>query len=147
MTPRAVAAAGLAGALTTNVLHEIVRRTLPRPPRVDLLGMQALAKSADAADIPAPRGRRLYLMALAGDLASNSAYFALTAASGRRGSAAYVVGGALGIVAGIGAVVLPRPLGLAADTTSRSLTTALLTVAVYTAGGFAAGAVTAKANA
>ncbi len=133
--------AGAAGALTTNVLHELIRRMRSDAPRVDLLGMQALAKASEAAGAPVPRGGALYLTTLAGDLASNTAYFALVATAQRSKGAQIAVGTALGVVAGIGAVVLPRPLGLTTATTSRTPATALLTIALYTAGGFVAGAV------
>jgi hypothetical protein len=45
--------AGAAGALTTNVLHELLRRGMrPDTPRVDLLGMQAVAKVLAALELP-----------------------------------------------------------------------------------------------
>ncbi len=131
---------GAAGAVTTNALHELVRRAVPNAPRVDLLGMQALSKTVTAAGAPAPRGRRLYLLTLAGDLVSNAAYFALVGVAGRSGRRSFATGAGLGVVAGLGAVLLPRPLGLAPSTTARSFATALLTVALYTAGGLAAAA-------
>lgn len=134
-------AAGAAGALTTNVLHEIVRRMRKDAPRVDLLGMQALAKSSEVAGANAPRGRALYLSTLVGDLASNTAYFALAGSGQRTKGAQLAAGAALGVIAGIGAVVLPRPLGLSTATTSRTPAMAALTIALYTAGGLAAGAV------
>ncbi|GAC1301106.1 MAG: hypothetical protein NVSMB19_08860 [Vulcanimicrobiaceae bacterium] len=133
--------AGAAGAVTTNVLHEIVRRVRSDAPRVDLLGMQALAKSADALGAPPPRGRALYLATLAGDLASNTVYFALAGTGGRSKGAQIGLGIALGAIAGAGAVVLPRPLGLTTTTTARTRTTSLLTIALYTAGGCVAGVV------
>jgi hypothetical protein len=51
------------------------------------------------------------------------------------------LGVALGAVAGLGAVLLPGPLGFSAMTTNRTLRTKLLTTALYTAGGLAAGLV------
>lgn len=125
---------GAAGAVTTNALHELVRRAVPNAPRGDLLGMQALSKTVTAAGAPAPRGRRLYVRTLAGDLVWNAAYFALVRVAGRSARRAFTTG------AGLGAVLLPRPLGLAPSTTARSFATALLTVALYTAGGLAAAA-------
>jgi len=133
--------AGAAGAVTTNVLHEIVRRRVARAPRVDLLGMQALAKSAEALGASPPRGRALYLATLAGDLASNTAYFALVGTGGRAKGAQIGLGMALGAIGGAGAVVLPRPLGLTTAATARTRTTSLLTIALYTAGGCVAGVV------
>ena len=133
------ALAGALGSITTNLLHEIVRRTLPDPPRVDLLGMQAIAQTAEAVEIAPPLGRDLYLTALGADLVSNAAYFALTALAPRRTSLPCGIG--IGLVAGAGAVALPGPLGLSARTTSRTTLTSGLTVALYTAGGLVAGLV------
>ncbi len=68
-------AAGAAGAGTTTILHELTRRVAPAAPRVDLLGMQALARLLRAAGTTPPTGDALYNLTLAGDLASNTAYF------------------------------------------------------------------------
>jgi hypothetical protein len=136
--------AGVLGSLTTNVLHEIVRRMVPDAPRVDLLGMQGLAKGAKALGVPVPTGRRLYFITLAADLISNSAYFALAAIPPRRFVRAS--GWALGICAGIGAVVLPRPLDLAAETTARTALTRVLTCTLYTAGGVVSGLAARSSN-
>ncbi len=131
------AVAGAAGAVTTNVLHEITRRLTPDAPRVDLLGMQALARGLQFLGFEAPVGGTLYRLTLAGDLVSNSAYFALVARGPQ--DMALPVGAALGVLAGIGAVVLPQRLGLSATPTERTTMTKALTVLLYTAGGIAAG--------
>lgn len=128
--------AGALGAATTNLLHEAVRRTIPDAPRVDLLGMQALSKLVATQTDP-PKGRALYAATLAGDLLSNTAYFSLIALGPR--SHALKIGFAVGTVAGLGAVLLPKPLGLSDSTTSRTQTTAALTLALYALGGLATG--------
>ncbi len=131
-------AAGAAGAGTTTILHEITRRLAPDAPRVDLLGMQALARLLRAGGATPPTGRTLYALTLAGDLASNTAYFGVVGAGSRARTVA--LGAALGLVAGAGAVLLPPALGLSGATTGRTGATAALTVALYTAGGLVAGA-------
>ncbi len=55
VTLRAAAIVGATGAVTTNVLHEIIRRVAANAPHVDLLGMQALARAVDAAGATPPR--------------------------------------------------------------------------------------------
>ena len=130
--------AGAAGAVTTNVLHEAVRRLTPEAPRVDLLGMQALTKTVGAFGAAAPTGRALYVITLLGDLASNALYFALVGPGGA--AWALRTGTSLGILAGVGAVALPPRLGLAAVTTNRTPLTQALTIGLYTAGGVTAGA-------
>jgi hypothetical protein len=131
------AAAGLCGAITTNALHELTRHTIPNAPRVDVLGMQALAKMLDSMGAEPPKGRSLYNATLAADVVSNGAYFAGVAVGPRP----VLTGLLLGLAGGIGAVVLPQPLGLAAEPTSRTAFTAVLTTLLYTAGGVAAGLV------
>jgi hypothetical protein len=74
-------ASGTAGAVTTTLLHELTRRLTPDAPRVDLLGMQALAHLLRAADIAPPPHDDLYALTLAGDLASNTAYFGAVGAA------------------------------------------------------------------
>jgi hypothetical protein len=129
-------AGGAIGAVTTNLLHEAVRRTVPNAPRVDLLGMQALAKLISGTTEP-PTGKTLYASTLVGDLLSNSAYFSLVGRFPRKH--AVKAGALIGALAGIGAVVLPGPMGLTESLTTRTSTTKALTVALYTAGGIATG--------
>lgn len=130
-------AAGAVGAATTNVLHELVRRSTRDAPRVDLLGMQALAHLLSAAGTEVPDHGALYGLTLAGDLISNSGYFALLGVA--PGDRTLIAGAALGLVAGLGAVYLPGPLGLSTRPTDRGAATRVITVALYGAGGLAAG--------
>lgn len=131
--------AGAAGAATTTLLHEITRRLVPAAPRVDLLGMQALAKTLHAIGADALEDSALYNLTLVGDLASNTLYFgAIGAVPPTR---ALQAGAMLGTLAGLGAVVLPGPLGLSTAPTERTNATKAMAVALYTAGGIAAGRV------
>ncbi len=132
------AVAGGVGAVTTTLLHELTRRRTPDAPRVDLLGMQALAHLLQAAGRQVPAHGALYTLTLGGDLVSNTAYFGLVGATPR--DKALAVGLALGALAGLGAVYLPSLLGLSTLPTERTGTTRALTVGLYTAGGLAAGA-------
>ncbi len=67
--------AGFAGAAALNILHETVRKFDPEAPRLDLLGEEAIKKSIQALDLPAPTGDKLYDVTLAGDLISNTTYY------------------------------------------------------------------------
>ena len=130
------AAAGLAGSVATNLTHELIRRTVSSPPRVDLLGMQALAKMYRAVDADPPRGRTLYVRTLIGDIASNAAYFALAGFAGRN---AINAGFVLGVAAGVGAFLIPARVGLDDMPTARTTKTKLLSVLVYGVGGLVSG--------
>ncbi len=131
------ALAGAAGAGATTLLHELTRRLAPDAPRVDLLGMQALARVLRAGGMRPPAGDELYALTLMGDLLSNTACFGLVRVVSR--DKALPVGTALGVAAGLGAVYLPPFLGLSTLPTQRTGATRALTMALYTAGGAVAG--------
>lgn len=129
---------GFAGAVALTAIHETVRRVSPDAPRMDVLGMRAIAKSLRAAGADVPDEDTLFNVTLAGDIAANSLYYALVGLGAPRHAAAR--GALLGLAAGLGAVLLPGPLGLGTDASGRTRETQLLTVAYYTAGGLVAGA-------
>jgi hypothetical protein len=131
---------GLAGSAALTAIHETARRTVDRPPRMDVIGKRALARTLRAVGVTPPRGRRLFRETLLGDLAANALYYSLVELSGRR-SGAWRRGSLLGTAAGIGAAVLPPVLGLGGRPRARRLRTPALTVAWYLAGGLAAAAV------
>lgn len=130
---------GLAGAVTVTLLNETVRRLVPHAPRIEIIGERALSQSLQTLDVTPPRGSALYRWTLLGDLLSNSIYFGLVSLGGSGG--AWKRGGALGLAAGVGAVVLPEPLGLGKQPGARAPLTPVLTAAWYLAGGLAAAAV------
>lgn len=129
---------GLAGAVALTAIHETARRVSPDAPRMDVLGMRAIAKSLRAAGGEPPDDDALFNITLAGDIASNSLYYALVGLGDPKGAVAR--GALLGLAAGLGAVLLPGPLGLGTDASARTRETQLMTVAYYTAGGLVAGA-------
>jgi hypothetical protein len=131
-------AAGFAGALALNLLHETVRRLRPEDaPRMDVLGERGLRKLLAAADAPQPDDDTAFALTMAGDILSNSLYYSMV--GGGRHALARGLG--LGLAAGIGGVVLPGPLGLGEAPSNRTPQTKLMTVAWYTVGGLVAGAV------
>lgn len=127
---------GLAGAAALTVLHETVRRVRHDAPRMDTLGRRVIASGLEAAGLEVPPEDRLQAVALGGDVVANTLYYAL-ACLGRPSLAR---GAALGVAAGVGAVVLPPLMGLGSRPASRTPRTAAMTVAWYTAGGLAASA-------
>jgi hypothetical protein len=127
-------AAGGAGAVATTLVNEVARRYVPAAPRLDLLGTRGLDALAGRAGVRLGTRAR-YAAALAGDLLSNGLYFALAARARRPVRA----GLALGVAAGLGAVVLAPALGFGRRPVRATGRTAALTVAWYTLGGFVAG--------
>lgn len=129
---------GLVGAIALTVLHEAGRRVIPEAPRMDILGMRAIAKTMKKVDQTPPSGENLHRIALAGDIAGNALYYSLVGIGPDRG--AWLRGGVLGLLAGIGGVFLPSPLGLGSGPSGRTRQTQALTVLYYLAGGLAAAA-------
>lgn len=135
---------GLVGAVAVTILHEAARRSLPQAPRMDILGERAIEKVLHAMGQETPPEERLHALALAGDLFSNSLYYSMVSQGDVEGAPAR--GALLGLLAGIGAVTLPGPMGLGKAPSARSGSTAAMTVGLYLAGGLAAGIAHAIAN-
>ncbi len=123
---------GLAGALALTLVHEGLKRTSLRAPRMDLLGMSALAKLLNKGRLPIPADKKLFWITMAGDVISNTLYYSLSGAGAKRGRA--LRGSMLGLAAGIGAVILPKHLGLSNAPSNRTTTTKLFTVGLYVIG-------------
>jgi hypothetical protein len=135
-SPLRVIMSGVAGALVLTGLHEAARRVVPHAPRMDVIGERALSRSIYGPGRRRPRGRNLFGATLAGELASNTLYYSLIGAGSP--SKRLRNGLMLGLLAGIGAVLLPPRLGLGHPPGERVPITPLLTIAWYTAGGLAA---------
>lgn len=127
---------GLAGACTVTLLNESVKRIVPKAPRMDLLGMNAVSKGLNAAGIKTPTGTQLYAMALAGDILSNCLYYAIAGAGNEKNI--WLKSSLLGLAAGVAAVTLPGPLGLEEKHSARTTETKLMTIGLYVAGALVA---------
>ena len=121
-------------------LNESVRRVAPEvAPRMEILGMRALKAGFEAADAEVPPRRGLIKLAFGGEVASNATYYSLVGMA--KPENAVAVGAALGLAAGLGAVLLPGPMGLGEAPSTRTAGTTVMTVAWYFAGGLVAGLV------
>jgi len=103
---------------------------------MDIVGMRAMAAGHRALGARVPAEGRLFYETLAGDLVSNALYFAMV--PGRDAHATWRRGALLGALAGVGAVTLPRRLGLGDPPNSDAVGNRVLTVAWYLLGGLAA---------
>ncbi len=130
--------AGLAGSVALTATHQLLRQVCTEAPRMDLMGEEALLKISGETGRNLPQDK-LYGITMAGDIAGNTLYYALTGCGDRDNAVAR--GTALGLAAGIGGVVLPKYLGLTNAYSNRSTTTQLLTIGIYTLGGLVAGIV------
>ena len=133
---------GLAGACALTILHQIVKNMESDAPRMDLMGVQALKKGIKMADQPLPRDKSLYRAAMVGDIISNTIYYSI----GVAGKKKYIwpKGTLMGLTAGLGAVFLPKSLGLNPAYSSRTLKTKAFTTGLYLIGGLVASAVAKK---
>src|SRR4051794_31859759 len=95
-------------AVSLNLIHETLRKTMPHPPRVDIVGMRSVAKLARAAGAEPPE--HLRSTALAGDILSNALYYSLTGVFGRQN--AILTGACIGMAAGVGLLALSPSLGV-----------------------------------
>lgn len=133
---------GLAGAFALTFLHEITRRIDKDAPRMDLMGMDALSKGLQKTGHNVPGSSDLYALSLAGDLISNTVYYSLAAAGNKK--YALPKGTVLGLMGGLGALFLPKQIGLNPQHSNKSLKTQLLTTSFYLAGGIIASLVARK---
>lgn len=129
---------GLAGAVTLTLVHQAIKQISPDAPRMDLLGMNAISKLLHKTDTEEPPKDTLYGVTMAGDIISNTLYYSLTAMGGKRKS--LLKGALLGLGAGLGAVLLPKPLGLNESYSNRTRQTQIMTVALYLIGGLVSAA-------
>jgi hypothetical protein len=102
---------------------------------MDLVGVRALRRWFGAGG-GRPAGPELLQMALAGDLVANTLYYAAVDAptEGETWRRAAV----LGVAAGVGALVLPQPMGLGHPPHSDRVENQAMTVAWYVMGALAA---------
>lgn len=136
-------AGGLAGALSVRLIQEILKRVDPTAPRLDLLRKQATFKIADKINNGSTTAATLNRYSAAGDIISNTLYFSLTAAAGKK---AIPVGSLLGLGMGAGAISLPAKLGLNSYFTGGTRKRKLMTMGMYLIGGLVAASVTKCLN-
>ncbi|RBQ11305.1 hypothetical protein [Pedobacter miscanthi] len=127
--------AGLGGAVVLNILHESLKNKGNDMPHIDRLGEQALQKSLGYLNTGIEGEDNLYLaITLAGDVAGNAVYYSLI---GGKNSLIWLKAIVLGLAAGIGAVTLPKPMGLDDAPVARNAKAATLTIAYYLTGALA----------
>jgi hypothetical protein len=133
-------AGGLAGTLTVASIHEALKRVTPDAPRMDVLDMELIRKGLKSFNKEVPGEDELQRWAVGGELFCDTAYYGLVAIGGKKG--VWLRGALLGLIAGVTAVVLPKPLGLSEEASNKTLGTQIMTVGLYLMGGLAASAIT-----
>ncbi len=131
-------ASGAVGSCVLTLVHETARRLVPNAPRMDVIGMRAIARPMrEIGEDPPPRDT-LFSVTMAGDLAGNALYYSLVGLGGAKN--ALVRGAMLGAAAGLGGAFLPPVLGLGQQPGAHFPATQAMTTAWYLVGGLAAGA-------
>jgi hypothetical protein len=125
---------GLAGATALTLINQGASKIDKQAPRLDLLGMNAVAKVVK----PKLQISDSFPLALGGDLISNSLYYSMAMGATKR--ATLIRGALLGIGAGLGAITIPQRLGINNAPVSTTTKTKVLTVAWYLLGGLVAAA-------
>src|SRR4051794_20484312 len=93
---------GAAGALALTGIHQLGQRMRPEDaPRMDIVGMRALARSYRMAGAPPPQGDTLYERTLISDLVANATYYAAIPAGSTKETWSRAL--LLGLTAGLGA--------------------------------------------
>ena len=116
--------AGFGGAIALNILHEIIRKNFTDVPHVNEVGEEALLKVTDQTPFSISSDK-IYAATLAGDILSNGIYYATTATQNNMAS---------GLIAGIGAVALPKHMGLNDEPVASNTKKKLMTVGYYVFG-------------
>lgn len=130
--------AGLAGAGSLTLMHQKLQKADKDAPRMDLLGMNALAKLLKVPFENLAGNPNAYNLTLLGDILFNSFYYSLVAMGGKK--RVLFRGAMLGLLAGAGAVVLPKYLRLNPAYSNRTQLTKAETVALYLIAGVIASA-------
>lgn len=136
--------AGLGGALALNLLHESLKRKDSNMPRVDLVGEEALQKGLEYFGTQINDEDTLYKATLASDILSNAMYYSMIGKGGVENVFPRAL--AIGLAAGVGAVTLPKPMGLDDEPVTKTTKTKALTVGYYVAGALVTAAIVKLLN-
>lgn len=121
-------AAGLIGSVALNILHESVRKNVNNAPEINLLGAEAVNKTLSQYGRPIQDPDDLHKVTLELDLIANAAYYSAIGSSGKY---IWPKAIAMGLSAGIGALKLPKPLGLDPSPVTETTQKQVLTVGYY----------------
>src|SRR4051794_177304 len=133
-------AGGVAGTVMVDSIHEALKRVTPNAPRMDLLDMELIRKGLKSMNKEVQGEDELQRWAVGGELFLDTAYYGLAGMGGKKG--AWLRGALLGLVAGVTAVVLPKPFGLSEEPSNKTIWTQLMTIGLYLMGGLVAAATT-----
>ncbi len=71
--------AGMGGAITLNIIHEVIRKNFQNVPHINEVGQEALVKTIKHTPLNITGKENIYATTLIGDIISNGLYYATTA--------------------------------------------------------------------
>lgn len=117
--------AGFGGAIALNILHETIRKNFSNVPHINEVGEEALLKLTDHTSLNITGEKNLYAATLVGDIVSNGLYYATTATNHNLTS---------GLLAGVGAIALPKKMGLNDEPVAANNKKKAMTIGYYVFG-------------
>lgn len=126
--------AGLGGAIVLTLLNESLKHVNGNMPRIDLVGEEAVQKTAAYFGMDVENEETLFGVSLVGDLISNTAYYSLINGSGNE---LWIKAASAGVTAGIAAIKIPDKIGLNDNPVAKKNSTKLWTVSYYLIGAIA----------
>lgn len=111
---------------------------------MDILDMELIRKGLKIMNKKVPGEDKLRQWAIGGELFCDTTYYGLIAMGGKK--KVWLRGALLGLVAGVTAVILPKPLGLPEEPSNKTSGTRLMTIGLYLMGGLVAAAITQLAD-
>ncbi len=128
------------GTSALTIMHDFVNLIDSSAPRMDEIGKQAIARLASKVDLNVPDNDQQQVITKASDWITNSLVGLVNGSEDN----VYLRGAALGLTAGVGAVLLPAGMGAQAYGAAHSNKKKLFTIGLYVVGGIIAALVSKK---
>lgn len=121
--------AGIGGAVALNTLHKIVKNNFHGVPNFDELEGEAIDKSLGKMNLQLKDSDKLYNATVAGDIVTNAIYYTFTP---------FKMNTVIGALGGLGAMVIPKKLGLDNTPIAGTDKKKMITVGYYVFGALVA---------
>ena len=121
--------AGFGGAIALSALDNYVRKHFDEVPEFSEMGEQVIDKSLDVVNLQVKDHDKLYNATVAGDVITNGIYYSLTP---------FKMSTLVGALGGLGAIALPKQLGLDNEPIAGTDKKKMITVGYYVFGALVA---------
>ena len=124
--------AGFGGAIALSMLHEYVKKNMNEVPEFDEVGEEAIDKSLEKVNLQVKDPDKLYNTTVVGDVLTNGLYYAFTP---------FKFNTMIGALGGLGAIVIPKKLGLDNTPVAGTDKKKMMTIGYYIFGAMVAGTI------